>query len=212
MIWSRSTHGLVSQSLSHLLLPLWSNGHWAFSFHSLCCLVWEASAKDALFLFRSFWWWKSKPTYVSVALSRHSILFLRLRLLMFIKILFDQCVPFPAQEDSLGGCYRTESALKQHGELLTCLFCMCPPPPPASPPPLQTQMGATVMLLARSHTLAKWISDSEMMAGWQWITDGGGFNVCNPCPSITELVSFEGIITLLSCCFFSSSFFPLLLF
>lgn len=60
------------------------------------------------------------------------------------------------------------------------------------PPPLQTQMGATVMLLARSRTLAKWISDSEMMAGWQWITDGGGFNVCNPCPSITELSFFRG--------------------
>lgn len=59
------------------------------------------------------------------------------------------------------------------------------------PPPLQTQMGATVMLLARSCTLAKWISDSEMMAGWQWITDGGGFNVCNPCPSITELSFFR---------------------
>lgn len=61
-----------------------------------------------------------------------------------------------------------------------------------SPPSLQTQMGATVMLLARSRTLAKWISDSEMMAGWQWITDGGGFNVCNPCPSITELSFFRG--------------------
>lgn len=137
MIWSRSTHGLVSQSLSHLFPPLWSNGHWSFSFRSLCCLVWEASAKDALFLFCSFWWWKSKPTYLSVALSRHSILFLRLRLLMFIKILFDQCVLFPTQEDSLGGCYRTESALKQHGELLTCLFCMCPPfrfPPHPHPP------------------------------------------------------------------------------
>lgn len=65
-------------------------------------------------------------------------------------------------------------------------------PPPPQPPPLQTQMGATVMLLARSRTLAKWISDSEMMAGWQWITDGGGFNVCNPCPSITELSFFGG--------------------
>lgn len=63
---------------------------------------------------------------------------------------------------------------------------------PAPPPPLQTQMGATVMLLVRSRTLAKWISDSEMMAGWQWITDGGGFNVCNPCPSITELSFFRG--------------------
>lgn len=66
------------------------------------------------------------------------------------------------------------------------------PPPAPAPPPLQTQMGATVMLLARSCTLAKWISDSEMMAGWQWITDGGGFNVCNPCPSITELSFFRG--------------------
>lgn len=69
-------------------------------------------------------------------------------------------------------------------------------PPPfffyTPPPPLQAQMGATVMLLARSRTLAKWISDSQMMAGWQWITDGGGFNVCNPCPSITELSFFRG--------------------
>lgn len=67
-----------------------------------------------------------------------------------------------------------------------------PPPPAPAPAPLQTQMGATVMLLARSCTLAKWISDSEMMAGWQWITDGEGFNVCNPCPSITELSFFRG--------------------
>lgn len=125
-----------------------------------------------LFLFRFISFDDENPNQpassVVLRLSRRAI-FLRLRLLMFIKILFDQRVPFHAQGNSLGGCYRTESALKQHGELLTCLFfCMPRSPPaclPASPPPLQTQMGATVMLLARSHTLAKWISDSEMMAG-----------------------------------------------
>lgn len=83
--------------------------------------------------------------------------------------------------------------------------------PPFFPtPPLQTQMGATVMLLARSCTLAKWISDSEMMAGWQWITDGGGFNVCNPCLSITELSFFRGDhhSSLLFFFFFFFPFFP----
>lgn len=173
MIWSRSTHGLVSQSLSHLFLPLWLNGHWAFSFRSLCCLVWEASAKDALFLFCSFWWWKSKPTYVSVALSRHSILFLRLRLLMFIKILFDQCVPFPTQEDSLGGCYRTESALKQHGELLTCLFCMCPP---LCSPTTRSRLTTTTTNTngCNSDAFSK-VSHTCKMD--QWFRDDGGVTV-----------------------------------
>lgn len=96
--------------------------------------------KGALFLFRFIPFDDENPNQPALVrrakAATGAAVFLRLRLLTFIKILFDQRVPFRAQGNSLGGCYRTESALKQHGELLTCLFFFCGPPPllPTRPP------------------------------------------------------------------------------
>lgn len=122
----------------HLCLPLRLDGRRGVFFLSFRSPL-PVLQRRPLFLFRFISFDDENPNQpassASPRLSRRAI-FLRLRLLMFIKILFDQRVPFRTQGSSLGGCYRTEGALKQHGELLTCLFfCMPPAPhPPARLP------------------------------------------------------------------------------
>lgn len=104
-------------------------------------------------------------------------------------------------------CFETA----QRAVNLSFLHAFFPAPftPPPAPPPLQTQMGATVMLLARSRTQ----NGSVIQRWWQGDSELQMEEVLTsviPVRPLQSWVSLEGIITLLSCCyfFFFSHFFP----